>query len=458
MANPGGWEAVREAVRERVGDSAFGAWFENLDAEENGRQLVIRCPDRFSRDWIRGRYAGVVRQAARSTGRMTQVAFEVAVDGVTARTNAPKPRQVRTRAPQPKLPLPHPADPSFESFVRGPDNALALEAARAVARGDAGRCSPLFITGESGAGKTHLCRAIRGAVRGDTVYRSSEEFTGEVTQAMRGGQMETVRRRYRRSLNVLILEDLQFLEGKRATQIELFHTLDHLITHGKTVVLSADRGPQDLPGIDVRLRSRIASGLVAHLGTPGPETALAILREKAASGGVRIPADCLEMLAARPARSPHELLSGLNQVVARASLMRRTVTPELVREALAAVEVPGRARTLQEIIELCARVYGVSLEALSDRSRKRAIVRPRQFAMYLCRRYTDASLKDIGRAFRRDHTSVIYAIDTVERRIVERPQLRYELEALVARISPGPRAEPVHGRGHLKTPTRRSAR
>ena len=270
--------------------------------------------------------------------------------------------------------------------------------------------------------------------------------------------MEGVRRRYRRSLNVLILEDLQFLEGKRATQLELFHTLDHLITHGKSVVLSADRGPQDLPGIDARLRSRIASGLVAHLGAPCPETALTILREKAAAGGVRIPPDCLEILASRPAAGPQALLSGLNQVVARASLMRRAVTPDLVREALAAVEVPGRARTLEEIIELCGHFYGVSLAELGGRSRKRAIVRPRQFAMYLCRRYTDASLKDIGHAFRRDHTSVIYAIDTVERRILEQPQLRYELEALVARISPGPRAQPVAERRRLRPAPARSSR
>ena len=237
MADPGGWKAVREAVRERVGDSAFGAWFENLDAEADGQKLIVRCPDRFSRDWIRGRYADVIGEAARGAARMTDVSYEIAPGTVPSAPSVRSPAS----ASQPKLPIPRPADPDFDSFVRGPDNALALEAARAVARGEAGRCSPLLITGASGAGKTHLCRAIRGSVRGEAVYRSSEEFTGEVTQAMRGGQMEGVRRRYRRSLNVLILEDLQFLEGKRATQLELFHTLDHLITHGKSVVLSADR-------------------------------------------------------------------------------------------------------------------------------------------------------------------------------------------------------------------------
>ncbi len=249
--------------------------------------------------------------------------------------------------------------------------------------------------------------------------------------------MEPVRRRYRRSLNVLVLEDVQFLAGKRATQVELFHTLDHLISHGKRVVLSADRPPHELEGLDPGLRSRIAAGLVARLGPPDLATRSAILREKAAGGGVRIPDDCLAMLASRPVENVRDLISGLNQVVARSSLLRTRVTPDLVREALAAVELRDGPHTCEEVIDLVSRASGVGLEELRSRSRRQRISRARQLAIYLCRHYTGATLPEIGQLLGRDPASVRYAIEVVERRTVEQPQVRYELEALAARLSPG---------------------
>ena len=440
MSEIGGWEVVRQAVRQRIGPAAFGAWIEPLEGCLEGDCLVVRCPDRFSRDWIRGRYGSVIESAAGGS----RVEYSVA----PAEPEPPSPRPRRGGAPAPeRSPIPA-ADASFESFVSGPGNALALEAARALARGSAGRCSPLVLAGGSGLGKTHLCRAIRAQVGSAAVYRSSEAFTEEVTSALRSGKIEGVRRRYRRELNVLILEDVQFLAGKRATQVELFHTLDSLVSQGKSVVFTADRPPHEIDELQEALRSRMTSGLVACITRPELETRRAILRDKAAAGGVRIPDDCLETLAQRPVSSVRDLVGGLNQVVARASLLRQPVTQGLVAEALLAVDVASRPRSLDEIIDLVAGAYGVSREDLCSRSRRRRVVRPRQFAMYLSRRYTEASLGEIGRALSRDHTSVIYAVDVVERRIVERPQLRYELEALATRLEPRP------GRRTRRTPRR----
>jgi len=254
--------------------------------------------------------------------------------------------------------------------------------------------------------------------------------------------MANVRQRYRRSANVLILEDVHFLRGKRATQVELFHTIDHLLARGRSVVMTSNQSPAELHELDPALRSRLTSGLVAHIGPPELATRYEILRAKAAAGGVRIPDRCVEQLAVRPISSVRELLAGLNQVVARATLLKQTITEELVGEALSAVEVPGRRRSLEEIIDLVARAYSLDADMLRSRSRRRRITRPRQLAMYLCRRYTDASLAEIGRALQRDHTSVLYAIDVVERRTLEQPQLRYELEALAARLGPALRDGP----------------
>lgn len=424
----GGWEAVRTDLRRRVGEAAFEAWFRALDGRVEGETLVLRCPDRFSRDWLRGRYGSLIEECATGVRAVDYRVDPGAAPVATVRTSGPTLAPLaESRAPQ--------QERLFESFVAGPGNALALEAARAVARGEAGRCNPLFLYASTGMGKTHLCRAIQTNLGGAALYRSSEEFTTEVTEALRAGQMPRIRQRYRRSTNVLILEDVQFLVGKRATQVELFHTLDHLIAHGRTVVLSADRSPAELDELDPKLSSRMGSGLVACIAPPERETRLAILRERAARGGVRVPDECLESLADRAISSVRGLVSGLNQVVARASLLKAPITLDLVAAALAAVELPGRARSLDEIMAETARAYGVKKEDLSARSRKQTFVRPRQVAMYLARRYTDASLAEIGRAFSRDHTSVMYAIDVVERRIVEKPQLRYELEALAQRVS-----------------------
>ena len=425
----GGWETVRTAVGQRVGEAAFEAWIRTLDGRLEGETLVLRCPDRFTRDWVRSRFGRTIEECAPAARSV-----EYRVD----------PGALAPPRPERAEPVAEPAEQScaqeqlFERFVVGPGSALALEASRAVARGEAGRCSPLFLVGGTGSGKTHLCRAISGQVGSAALYRSSEEFTTEVTEALRAGQMPRIRQRYRRQANMLILEDVQFLAGKRATQVELFHTLDHLVAHGRTVVFTADRGPSELDELDPKLRSRMASGLVARIAPPEAETRRAILRDRAARGGVRVPDECLELLAARELASVRDLIGGLNQVVARASLLRAPITPELVAQALDAVEMPGRARSIEEIVLETARAYGLAPEALRSRSRKQLVVRPRQIAMYLARRYTAASLADIGRAFARDHTSVMYAIDVVERRIVERPQLRYELEALAARVSGSP--------------------
>jgi len=428
MEPAGGWDVVRRAVRERIGRAAYEAWFEGLEGRADGERLVVLCPDRFSREWLQRRYGELLASAASG---YKSVDYEI--EGVS-------PSAVRTAQRLPEAPkktdfgdLP---ETSFDTFVGGPTNALALEAARAVARGSAGRCNPLVILGGTGAGKTHLCRAIQQASAQAVVYRSSEEFTSEVTGAMRSGGMEAIRHRYRRAHNVLILEDVQFLVGKKATQVELFHTLEHLARTGKSAVLSCEKHPRELD-LDAKLVSRLTSGLIARIGQPDAAMQLQILRGKAASGGLRVPDECLRTLAARPVRHVRELLSGLNQVAARATLLRRPVTLELVHETLADVDVEtlGPPRTIDQIMELTARVYGLTVNDLRGRSRRQTVVRPRHFAMYLCRRLTAASVKEIGRAFSRDHSSVLHALSAVEKRTAERPQLRYEFEALAARFA-----------------------
>jgi len=447
MSVVGGWEVVRSSVRDEVGRSAYDAWFRNLQARTQGDHLVLVCPDRFSREWIQRRYGAALQRAARS---YKSVAYEIQggepskpVEGQTSENSQKSANSGElnsaNRAPQTAAPSPRRTanrDVSFDTFVTGANNALALEAARAMARGTPGRCTPLLLAGASGAGKTHLCRSILRTTDAATVYRSSEEFTSEVTTAMRRGSMDTIRHRYRRANNLFILEDIQFLQGKRATQIELFHTLDHLIQQGKSVVLTCDRPPAELD-LDPKLISRMSSGLIARIGEVDAPMRKEILRSKAAYGGVRVPDECLEVLSNRPVRNVSDLISGLNQVVARSSLLRQEISLDLVYQTLADVDLVRGPYSIEEIMQTTAKAYSIGIDELCGRSRRQRLVRPRHFAMYLCRRYTDASLKDIGRAFNRDHTSVMHAIRSVEQKTATQPQLRYEFESLAARFAGG---------------------
>ncbi|MDX1650196.1 MAG: chromosomal replication initiator protein DnaA, partial [Myxococcota bacterium] len=332
---------------------------------------------------------------------------------------------------------------TFDTFVVGPGNALAREASLAVARGRQPGLSPLFLLGPAGTGKSHLARAVvtearqTGAAR--PLYASAETFTSELLASIRRGHTGEFKRRYRQGCDLLVLEDVQFLQGKTATQLELFHTLEHLARGGRRIVLTGDRLPRDIPRLDARLISWMGSGLVAELEAPDRELRRAILREKAARGGVRIPDDCLYLLADAALASVRDLEGVLIQLVATASLLQRPVDRGLTEAALRKVvrppsAEPGGALGVQTVIETVAGFFGTPVSALASRSRKRSVLVPRQLAMYLCRRFTDASLVEIGRALGRDHPAVRHAVASVERAILERAPLRYQVEALVERL------------------------
>ena len=330
----------------------------------------------------------------------------------------------------------------FANFVVGGCNALAREASLAVARGAQRELNPLVLAAESGLGKTHLARAIVAEARslGETriLYNSAEGFTNEFTSAVVSKRAEQFKRRYRHGCKLLVLEDLQFLdERKKATQVELFHTLGHLIDCGARVVLTADRLPRELEGLAPRLRSQLTSGVVAELEAPDAGVRREILRRKAADGGVRLPEDCRELLVDSVRGSVRDLVGVLTQLVATASLLKRRIDPELTLRALrklAPVEGSAACLEIAEVLETVSAYFKKRPDELAARSKRREVLVPRQLAMYLCRRYTDAPLGAIGAALGRDHSAVSNAVRVVEKGMLERARLRYQVEALCARL------------------------
>ena len=331
---------------------------------------------------------------------------------------------------------------TFRTFEVGSCNALAREAAFAIASQKNLSLNQLFLTSGSGLGKTHLARAValetKRLLGERSRYVTAESFTNEFTHALRSGQMERFKRKYRNDCDLLVFEDIQFLAGKDATQLEFFHTVQHVLDCGGRVLLTGDRFPQELENLDRRVRSRIASGFVAELELPDETVRRNILRSKAARGGLRLPDDCLDILAGSVEGSVRELEGALIQLVTMASLLKRPIDLELTRQSMQGraprPKAPEMRATPDDLIKVVASFFKTNPEALAAKTRRRDVMLPRQLAMYLCRRYTEASLAEIGKSFDRDHPSVANAIRKVERQVLENVRLRYQLESLIGRL------------------------
>lgn len=447
------WDGVVRRLAGEVPAVALDAWLRPLEPEAGPEGIRLLCRSELHRERA-ARYLDAISRCARAeAGAPVRVELAV-VPGGLERSGAPSSRTAgapvasRSRAragPPPATSEPadaaqRPLPLSFENFVVGPCNALAREAAFALARGRQGGASPLFLASGVGLGKTHLaCSVVREARRsgvGRVVYASAEAFTSQLVASIRSGATAEFKRRFREQCDLLVLEDVQFLAGKRATQMELFHTLQHLRAAGRRVVLSADRLPRQLEGFDARTSSLLASGLVAEIEPPDAQVRREILRSRSAAGGVRLPEACLERLVEGVRGSVRDLEGVLTQLVSSSVLLERPIDLELTEAALHKVspQPAGRPLELGEIVAVVTRFFGISPAVLAQRSRRRDVLLPRKLAMYLCRRYTNASLAEIGRLFGRNHTAARNAYESVEREILERAPLRYQVEELARRV------------------------
>ncbi len=441
------WDSLVRSLADEVPGAAFETWLEPLVAVERDGELRLVCPSAFHRERVRERFLQRILAGLESLGADARVSLALDEAGVAKPAAKRRPSGARRasqaaprRAPEAKPPA-RPAEASFGSFVVGPSNALAREASLAVAQGRQATMSPLYLVAGPGLGKSHLASAIAREARAESKTRavlvSAEQFTNELTRSIRERRTGDFKFRYREDLDVLIVEDVEFLQGKRATQIELFHTLDALTRRGRRVVLTATRMPRDIPELDPRLASRMSGGLCAEIEIPDRAHREQILRAKAAAGGVRIPSDCLQLLAEAAFQSIRDLEGTLVQLVANAALLGRPLDVALAEAALrrAGIEGPRELSPAQIAVEV-ASFFGCRKENLSSSSRRSDVLWPRQVAMYLCHRFTPASPKEIGALFRRGHSAVRNAIDVVESAILERAPRRYQVEALIERIDP----------------------
>ena len=471
------WDGALRRLAAELSPLALKAWILPLGIRAQGSVLVLVAPTAFHAERVRSRYLEALQSLlASEAGAPSAVVIEVdpavtpaaslahtdasmlgsaapvverreglATASAALPIGAPRLEAMPVRAslarvelarePAAQLALAH----TFETFVVGPGNALAREASLAVARGRVLGGGPLCLVGPAGTGKSHLARAVmHEAKRGGAqraLYTSAEAFTSELMVSIREQDTPAFRRRFRRECDLFVFEDVQFLEGKNATQLELFHTLEHLRLVGTRVVLTSERLPRELTRLDARLSSQLSSGLVAEMDLPDRELRRDILRDRAARGGFRLPDDCLELLVDTVHGSVRDLEGVLMQLVSSATLLGRPINRALAESALRKVASPsGGALSIDDVIDSVAQFFGVRRSDLASRSRRRTTLRPRQLAMYLCRQYTNASLSEIGRALGRDHPAVANALRAIERALLERAPLRYQVEELAARL------------------------
>jgi chromosomal replication initiator protein len=381
-----------------------------------GDTFMFSVPNRFAKDWVEQRLLGVIRGALRAAvGRAIEVRLTV------------------TETPPP-TPIPRPAAPAatrtsegtqlspkytFETFVVGAGNRFAHAAALAVAEAPARAYNPFFIYGGVGLGKTHLLQAIghrvlsAGLAR--VAYVSSEKFTNELINSIRDDKTLEFRQRYR-SVDVLLIDDIQFLAGKERTQEEFFHTFNTLHEASHQIIITSDRPPKEIPTLEDRLRSRFEWGLIADIQPPDLETRIAILRKKAENEGIAVPDEVAEFIAQRIPTNIRELEGALVRVVAYASLTRSPVSVDLASDVLRDLLPPTRARvvTIPAIQQVVAEFFGIRVEEMRAKRRTKGVAFPRQVAMFVARELTDASLPRIGEEFGgRDHTTVMHACQRV---------------------------------------------
>ena len=454
------WDRVVVRLRDEVGDTAFRSWLRPIVVHQVGADSVrLGLPSRFMRDWVATHYAerirtlwGAENPAIRSveivvnpqTASVSPISDSVQqVRPFSRAATTPSPMEPASRLEAKQhlsslQPAQNPSSPqggvgeidslgapldqrfTFENFVVGKPNEFAYAAALRVAEADRVSFNPLFLYSGVGLGKTHLMHAVAWHIRKHSparrvLYLSAEKFMYRFIRALRDQNTMAFKEEFR-SVDVLMIDDVQFIAGKETTQEEFFHTFNALVDQGRQIIISADKSPSDLEGLEERLRSRLNCGLVADIHPTTYELRLGILQQKAEQMGVLVPPKVNEFLAHKITSSVRELEGALNRVVAHAQLVGRAITLESSQDVLHdLLRASDRRITIEEIQKRVAEHYNIKLVEMSSARRSRTVARPRQVAMYLSKQLTSRSLPEIGRKFGgRDHTTVMHAVKKID--------------------------------------------
>lgn len=419
------WQHILSIINTKLSKPSFDTWFKATKIVSlNDRQIVISAPTTFAVEWLESRYTKLVATTVYEyLGKQVDVSFVIEESAAPEQTQVYKEPPAPVQAEESVSNMLNPKY-TFDTFVIGSGNRFAHAASLAVAEAPARAYNPLFLYGGVGLGKTHLMHAIGHYIlehspSSKVVYISSEKFTNEFINSIRDNRAESFRNKYR-NIDILLIDDIQFIAGKESTQEEFFHTFNALHEERKQIIISSDRPPKEIPTLEERLRSRFEWGLITDIQPPDLETRIAILRKKAKAENLDIPNEAMMYIANQIDTNIRELEGALIRVVAYSSLINQDITTHLAAEALKDIIPSSRPKmiTIQDIQQKVGEYYNLRLEDFKARKRTKAIAFPRQIAMYLSRELTDFSLPKIGDAFGgRDHTTVIHAHEKITQQL-----------------------------------------
>ncbi len=440
------WSEAKASIKSQIPGHSFMMWIEPLEVvNREGEGIVLSCPNAFSKKRVLDNFAALIEsEVGRAAGRSCRLSIEVSRSKVFSRVKTDDPFQ---------LPLPNldvrpqngrllRKDFTFDQFVVGGNNDFAFSASLSLASRKSAHQSALFLLSKTGMGKSHLSQAIGHHILSqnptDRVYYiTAEDFSNEMIQSFRHGSISAFKEKYRNQCDVLLLEDVHYLSGKDRTQIELAFTLDTLFEMGKKIIFSSCYLPSDIPKLNDKLRSRLSYGLISAIEPPNFRTRVRILEKKATYNGHKMPQDVIHYLASELQEDVRQLESGLIGVTAKSSLLGSPIDLNLAESVVKHIVRQRKNITVDAIKKLVCKHYNISIKDIVSSSRKQSIVRPRQIAIYLSRRYTDSPLQTIGRSFNRYHATALHSIHAVERGIKENGPVKPQVEFLCQKLESG---------------------
>ncbi len=434
------WNDAKELIRTQINSQSFETWFAPIKlAGSSEDSITLEVPNEFFKNWIAERYLKLIEGALQKcVDRKVGILFSLPPQGKAANISGPRAESRASESPSRQAGLN--SRYTFNDFVVGPSNRFAHAASLAVSETPAKAYNPFFIYGGVGLGKTHLMQAIGNKISSQhkdlkVLYISSEQFTNQLISAIQNRTTIKFRQVYR-SVDILLIDDIHFISGKESTQEEFFHTFNTLHDAHKQIVVSSDRSPKDIPKLEERLVSRFEWGLVTDIQPPDLETRIAILRKKAERETILIPNDVTFFIAEKIKSNIRELEGALIRVVAYAKLIGKEVTAPLVKEVLKDMVLEDEVKVSVELIQRkVVEYFNIKLSDLKSKKRNRAVVYPRQIAMYLARDLTDYSLSEIGDFFGgRDHTTVLHACEKISTDLKKDKGAKGLLNRLIAEI------------------------
>jgi len=441
------WKKIKSAIRDRIPKHRFQMWIEPLVLEKGAdNNWILLCPNFFSKKRVQDRYGKMIaEELTKEIGSTCSLSF--AVGGKTKQSPQAKKRYNN------QIPLlndsirPHTGrffrkDFTFDHFVVGAGNDFAYSASLSLASGKERQQNALLLLSKTGMGKSHLSQAIGHYVLSQypderVYYITAEDFSNEMVQAFRQDSIAKFKGKYRKYCDVLLLEDIHYLSGKERTQVELALTLDSLFEAGKRIIFSSCYLPGDIPKLNDKLRSRLSCSLISNIEPPNFRTRVRILKKKALINRYDMPDDIIYYLAGELTEDVRQLESGLNGVAAKSSLLGAKIDLNLAESVVKNIVRQRKKITIDVIKKLVCKYYNCSIKDIVSRSRKQSFVRPRQMAIYLSRRYTDAPLQSIGKAFNRYHATALHSIHSIERGLKENSSIQKQVDFFHQKLESG---------------------